>query len=152
VVEAGSASGSANIASLNVTGATFSFNPVPNGFYFLRVRSRNAAGVSAVSTEVMINVGNVPAPSGPPAITSVTVSSGTVTINWSAPTQGTVTSYLIEAGSATGLADLATVNTGSTALTQSFSGVPPGTYYVRIRGVNAQGVSIVSNERVITVS
>jgi 5-hydroxyisourate hydrolase-like protein (transthyretin family) len=152
VVEAGSASGSASIASLNVTGAVFSFSPVPNGFYFLRVRSRNAAGVSVASTEVMITVGNVPAPPGAPSFTGASASSGTVTLNWAAPTQGTATSYIIEAGSATGLSNLATLNTGSTATTQSFTGVPPGTYYIRIRAVNAQGASVVSNERILTVS
>lgn len=151
VIEAGPASGASNI-TLNVTDTRFTFNPVPPGFYFLRVRARNAAGVSAPSTEIMINVGNVPAPPGPPTITTVEVSGSTVTINWSAPLQGTATSYIIEAGSAPGLANLATVNTGSTALTQTFGGVPPGVYYVRVRAVNAQGASLVSNERIITVS
>jgi hypothetical protein len=152
VVEAGSASGLANLASLSVSGNSFTFDGVPAGFYFLRVRSRNAAGLSSPSTETMIVVGNGPAPPGAPTFSSHTVSSGTVTLNWTAPTFGTATSYIIEAGSATGLSNLATVNTGNTAVTLSFSGVPPGTYYVRIRAVNAQGASVVSNERIITVS
>jgi hypothetical protein len=96
-------------------------------------------------------VGGVPSPTGPPSFTSHSVSGNTVTLNWTAPTFGTATSYFIEAGSATGLANLATVNTGNTNTTISFSGVPAGTYYVRLRGVNAQGMSIVSNERTITV-
>jgi hypothetical protein len=49
------------------------------------------------------------------------------------------------------LANLATVNTGNTNTTATFSGVPAGAYYVRVRGVNAQGMSIVSNERTVTV-
>jgi hypothetical protein len=62
-----------------------------------------------------------------------------------------VTGYRIEAGSATGLSNIAVQPVGN-VLTQSFGGVPPGTYYVRIRAVNAQGVSIVSNERTVIVS
>jgi predicted phage tail protein len=145
------ATGLANIATVNVPGPLFSYSPVPNGFYFLRVRSRNAAGVSVPSAEVMINVGNVPAPPGPPNFSGYSVSAGTVTLNWQPPAQGTPTSYVIEAGSATGLSNLAVFNTGSTGLTQSFSGVPSGTYYVRVRAVNAQGASIASNERTLIV-
>jgi hypothetical protein len=74
-----------------------------------------------------------------------------VTLTWSAPVFGPVTGYIIEAGSATGLSNLIPGATVGNVLTQSFGGVPPGTYYVRIRAVNAQGVSIVSNERTIIV-
>jgi hypothetical protein len=150
VVEAGSSSGAANIASVATPRPAFTFSPVPNGFYFLRVRARNAAGVSAPSAEVMLVVGNVPAPPSAPSL-SHTVSGSTVTFNWSAPAFGPVTGYIVEAGSATGLSNLAVVSIGN-VLTQSFAGVPPGTYYVRIRAVNALGASIVSNERTVIIS
>jgi 5-hydroxyisourate hydrolase-like protein (transthyretin family) len=151
LVEASTVSGQANIATLPVAGRSFTFTGVPNGFYFLRVRAVNAGGVSPPSAEVMIVVGGVPSPPGPPSFTSHSVNGNTVTLNWTAPTFGTATSYFIEAGSATGLANLATVNTRDTNTTISFPGVPPGTYYVRLRAVNAQGMSIVSNERTVTV-
>ena len=150
VVEAGRESGASNIAALDVTGASFVFSPVPNGFYFLRVRARNAAGVSLPSTELMVVVGNVPAPPSSPSL-GHSVNGSTVTLTWSAPVFGPVTGYIIEAGSATGLSNLIPGATVGNVLTQSFGGVPPGTYYVRIRAVNAQGVSIVSNERTIIV-
>jgi hypothetical protein len=150
VVEAGSTSGASNIASLEVPRASFTFSGVPPGFYFLRVRARNAAGVSAPSAEVMLVVGNAPAPPSSPTL-SYTVSGSTVTFTWSAPAFGPVTGYIIEAGSATGLANIAVAPIGN-VLTQAFGGVPPGTYYVRIRAVNAQGASIASNERIVTVS
>jgi hypothetical protein len=152
IVEAGTASGASNVASLPVANPRFTYTPVPSGYFFLRVRSRNAAGVSVASPEVMIVAGGVPSPPPAPNFSSTSVSGSTVTLNWQAPPRSTPTSYIIEAGSAPGLANLAVVNTGTTALTASFGGVPPGTYYVRIRAVNAQGASVVSNERTITVS
>jgi predicted phage tail protein len=151
VVEAGSASGLTDIGSVPVTGRSLTFSGVPPGFYFLRVRARGAGGVSAPSPEVMIVVGGVPSPPGAPNFNSHSVSGGTVTLNWVAPIFGTATSYIIEAGSAPGLSNLAVANTGSTATTISFAGVPSGTYYVRVRAVNALGASVVSNERTIIV-
>ena len=85
---------------------------MPNGFYFLRVRARNAAGVSLPSTEVMLVVGNVPAPPSSPSLTH-TVSGSTVTLTWSAPAFGPVTGYIIEAGSATGLSNIAVAAVGT---------------------------------------
>ena len=149
VVEAGSSSGASNIAALDVPGASFAFSPVPNGFYFLRVRARNATGVSLPSAEVMLIAGSVPAPPSSPSL-SHTVSGSTVTLSWAAPAFGPVTEYIVEAGSATGLSNLAVSRVGN-VLTQSFAGVPPGTYYVRVRAVNALGASIASNERIVIV-
>jgi len=152
IVEAGSASGLTNIGTVPTPGRSLTFPGVPNAFYFLRVRATNAAGSSSPSAEVMIVVGGVAAPPPAPNFTSHTVSGSTVTLNWTAGIGGTpATSYIVEAGSALGLSNLAVANTGNTATTASFAGVPPGTYYVRLRAVNAQGASVVSNERTIIV-
>jgi predicted nicotinamide N-methyase len=74
-----------------------------------------------------------------------------LTLSWLAPFFGTPTSYILEAGTASGLVDIIVFNTGSTAVTISVSGVPSGTYYVRVRAVNALGTSVASNERIISV-
>ena len=151
-VEAGSATGLANIATLPVGTASFSFEPVPNGFYFLRVRAVNAAGVSAPSNEVLLNVGDVPSPPGRPSLFDTpTVTGSTVSFSWRAPGSGPVSTYLLEAGSATGLANIVVFNTQSTATAISFSGVPRGTYFVRVRAANGLGAGIPSDEVTVVV-
>ena len=156
LVEAGTSTGAANVGTLVVSGTAFTYTPVtpvPNGYYYLRVRARNAVGVSAASAESFVVVGGVLSPPEAPTLADAVVSGSAVTLTWMAGRSPLpVTSYIIEAGSAPGLANLATMNTGTAAPSQSFSGVPPGIYYVRVRAVNAQGVSVVSNERTVTVS
>jgi hypothetical protein len=152
VLEAGSATGLANIARVPLNTRSFTFDPVPPGFFFLRVRSRNGSNVSMPSVEMMINVGGVPAPPSAPQSFSHSVAGSTVTFTWVAPLFGTPTGYILEAGSESGLANIVSGAPIPNVLTISFSGVPPGTYYVRIRAVNAQGASVVSNERTVTVS
>lgn len=156
IIEAGSAAGATNLASL-VTGSTatsFSASGVGAGVYFVRVRARNDGGLSAPSNEIVVTVGAGPCnslPNAPTGLTS-TVSGNSVSLTWAAPAGGcTVASYAIEAGSASGLADLANVNTGSTATTFGASGVASGTYYVRVRARNASGSSGPSNEVTVTV-
>lgn len=151
VLEAGTAIGLSNIAVVPVSGRAFTFEGVPPGFYFLRVRSRVGGAVSTPTADVMINVGNVPAPPSPPQNLFHSRVGATVTFTWSAPAIGTATSYILEAGTAAGLSNITSFNTGSAAATFVVPGVPPGTYYVRVRAVNALGASPVSNERTVIV-
>jgi hypothetical protein len=75
---------------------------------------------------------------GAPINLSASSSGGTVTLTWGTPASGdAVTTYLIEAGSSAGLADLANITTNSPGPTFSASGFGAGTYYVRVRAQTA---------------
>jgi len=150
LLEVGSSGGLANIATLPTTLRSFVYGPVPPGFYFLRVRALLGASVGPASNEAVINVGNVPAPPDPPGL-SHTVAGSLVTFTFVPPVNGVPTSYLLEAGSAPGLRDITTFDTGTAATALSVPGVPPGAYYVRVRSRNAAGVGLASNEVVVIV-
>ena len=77
---------------------------------------------------------------GAPSRLNVQVTGLTVILSWQ-PGVGLTTSYVVEAGSASGLADLAAFDTGGPATILSIPGVAPGTYFVRVRAQNACGVS-----------
>jgi hypothetical protein len=60
------------------------------------------------------------------------------------------TSFIIEAGSSSGLSNIAMLPlAGDLRSVQVLA--PPGEYFVRIRGRNACGVGPVSNEIIVTV-
>lgn len=152
IVEAGTAAGLSNIGTLPVSTTSFWYEPVPNGVYFLRVRSRDGLTISTPSAEVMVVVGAVASPPDPPLNLQYTAVGPTLTFQWLAPAAGTPTSYVLEVGSATGLSNLAVFATGSPATSITFNGVPPGRYYVRLRATNAAGTGTPSNEIVVDVS
>jgi predicted phage tail protein len=89
---------------------------------------------------------------GPSGNLSGSVSASTITLTWLAPTSADpATSYVVEAGSSPGAANLASFDTGSAATTLTATAVPSGTYYVRVRARNSTGMSAPSNEIVLTV-
>lgn len=90
------------------------------------------------------------APLAPSAL-AAQVTGSTVQLDWQLPAHSpAVTGYVLEAGSASGLANLATVALGpGTSL--SIPGVPPGRYYVRVRGVNVTGRGAPSSAVVVDV-
>lgn len=97
------------------------------------------------------NTGGTALPAAPTGLTS-SVAGAVVTLDWSAPSTGPrPTAYVIEAGSASGLANLVIFSTGSPATRYVASGVPPGTYYVRLRAVTTLGTSGPSNEISVAV-
>ena len=91
------------------------------------------------------------APAAPSNLTFTTAGT-TVTLSWSAPSGGDpATSYVVEAGSAAGLANLAAFDTGSALTSLSVNNVPNGLYFVRVKARNSAGLSTPTNEVQITV-
>ena len=81
----------------------------------------------------------------------VATSSSRVDLSWTLPVHSPpATRYVLEVGSAPGLSNLGTIEAGS-GLTFRATGVPAGTYFVRLRGVNYGGTSAASNELRIDV-
>ncbi|MGE0464310.1 MAG: carboxypeptidase regulatory-like domain-containing protein [Vicinamibacterales bacterium] len=152
VVDVGTATGVTNVVQMVVGANALIYYGVPPGVYFVRVRAVNAAGSSPPSSEVRLIAGDVLSPPYSPWNLASSVSGSTVWLTWgSPPWQGPVTSYLVRAGSAPGLSNLAQANTGNTATTAVFHDVPPGRYYVRVHALNAQGASVPSNEVLVVV-
>jgi predicted phage tail protein len=130
---------------------TFSYAGVPAGSYTFSVRARNATGVSAPSNAVTLTFPGPCAAAEAPTSLTASVSGSLVTLAWVAPAGGgTPASYRIEAGSAPGQANLASIDTGGTATTFS-APAPPGTYHVRVRAANACGASAPTADVVVTV-
>ncbi len=79
------------------------------------------------------------------------VDGSTVRLEWNMAPDG-VTGFQLEAGSASGLANLATFSTNSPATALVVLRVPNGTFFVRVRGVGADGIAgPASNEIVVVV-
>jgi hypothetical protein len=135
---------------------TLEASAVAPGTYYVRIRARNALGISPPSNEIRVVVGNilVPGPGcpGPPRALTGAGSLGSVTLSWQPPLSGTVQSYILEAGTAPGATNVGTLNNG---LSTTFirAGVAAGVYYVRIRALGAGcTLSASSNEVAVTVS
>jgi predicted phage tail protein len=125
----------------------------PNGVFALSVRASNAAGTGPESASVTVTVPQAVAAPGAPTNLAVSVSGTTAQFSWvPASTGGSVTSHLLVAGTTPGFAlPIASITLGSMPGT-TISGIPPGTYYVRVLAVNAAGISGPSNEVTVTVS
>jgi hypothetical protein len=155
VIEAGSSSGLANLANFSTGSSltTFSTTGVPVGTYYVRVRAVDSSSTPGpASNEVVIVVigGGCVLPGAPTGLTTTTNSGGTVTLGWIAA-PGSPTSYVLEAGSAPGMANLASTDVGATT-SFTATGVVAGTYFVRVRGRNACGIGAVSIEITVVVT
>jgi hypothetical protein len=155
LVEASLSPGGAIIAAFLVLDRSFVRSAVPNGVYYLRVRSGNAEGISAASNEVVVSVpgaGVCPSPPNAPTNLSANVQINLVTLTWAPPSEGCApTGYVVQAGSAPGLSDLAVFNVGGATTLQVSA--PAGAYFVRVIAVNAHGGSSgTSNELLVLVA
>jgi hypothetical protein len=156
-IEAGSTIGAVNLANFSTlnTATSYATGGVGNGTYYVRVKASNAMGISWPSNEAVLVVGCTAAAGAPSALHTNSNSGGTVQFGWTAPsyvgTSNGPTSYVLEAGSAPGLSNLATVDLLGPATTATFSGISSGTYYVRVKAKNSCGTSSASNEFTLIV-
>src|SRR5690606_21389512 len=120
---------------------------LPDGMYFVRVRGVNGAGASAPSAEAFVAVGAAALLPGPPAHFTIDTFRTSATLGWTASAVGLpASSYVIEASSAPGLANLVTLVTTGPATSFAVPAVPAGTYFVRVRGRNHVGVGAPSQD------
>ena len=157
VIQGGSARGLTNVANANTGSARpmLTATNVPGGTYYFRVLAQNASGISSASDEIAVEIAAACiGGAGAPSSLTATVNGSSVTLNWTAPNPATCqpTSYVIQAGSSPGLSDLASFSTGNAATSFSTSGVPTGTYYVRVLASNSGGTSGPTNEVVVPVN
>jgi len=148
VLEAGTSPGTTQV-TIPLSGATSFAAEVPRGDYFVRVRTVGMpGGAEQVSNEILVRGGCQNAPP-PPTGLAAELGAGSVTVSWSAP-DAIVTRYAVEAGSAPGLANLASIAWPGEQTTLT-ANAPPGTYHVRVRAVNGCGTSAPSSGIYFTV-
>jgi probable HAF family extracellular repeat protein len=141
-IEAGSVDGWADLASVSVSNTSVSFSNVPDGRFFVRVRSQIGLTLSYPAPGLEVQVGQM-APQAPRDLKS-TVTGTSVSFEWSSPLSGDPpSSYGLEAGTAPGATSVPIPIASSPYIVV---GVPTGTYYVRVRGVNSAGTGPPSNE------
>ncbi len=151
VVVAGTVPGGSDIGAFNVGLNESIAAAVGPGTYYVRVRAENPGGAGPATADQTFTV-EPPQLPGPPSTFASQVVGTTVTLTWQAPVSGgAATSYVVEAGTSSGLANLAIFDTGSSALQIVVTNVPSGTYFLRIRAKNTVGGSVPSNEIVVVV-
>lgn len=141
----GTAPGASNLGEWPTAATSVVAPAVPDGQYWVRVTAVSAGGASAPSNEVVVRVG-CGAALVPPIGLSAEASAANVLIAWQ-PLTG-ASAYVLQAGSAPGLADIGSVPTASTSIAGA---VPSGTYYLRVRAVSACGVGDASPDVVLRV-
>jgi hypothetical protein len=93
-----------------------------------------------------------PPPPAAPLNLSSRVTGNAAALSWAAGGPvASITSYVLEVGSAPGLSDIFTGLDVGLQTSFAASGVPPGTYYVRVRAGNYSGLSAPSNEVAVVV-
>lgn len=147
-LEAGSAPSLSDLGSIAVAGTGLTVPNVPPGTYYLRVRSVGPTGQSAPSSEVQAVVGQATLP-GVPGALQTAVNGSTMTLSWGAAS-GSVTRYDLEAGTAASLSNLGVLPVVGTAI--AVPGVPPGTYFLRVRAVGPAGKSAPTADAQVTVA
>jgi hypothetical protein len=156
VIDLGTAPGQSNLGSYDLYSNQMSVsatNVLP-GVYYARLRARIGQVLSAFSNEVNFVISSAPpcqaAPFAPSTLRANLVGN-VLSLSWVPPLlSGFISSYVIEVGTSPGQANILNFNTGSPVVIYT-TPAPSGLYWVRVRAVNACGVSLPSGEILVTV-
>jgi glucose/arabinose dehydrogenase len=149
-LEAGTATGLVNLFNGDVGDLDRLETVVPPGTYFARVRAVNPFGVSGASAQASVTVsGTAACATPPPAPANYTAQTGGLLVALSWTRSPAATGYVLEAGTAPSLANLLATPLGNVSSFTATAGA--GTYYTRLRAVNACGASPPSAEVPITL-
>ncbi len=149
-LEAGTASGLANLANADIGDVTSFEGLVPTGTYFVRVRGVNAAGAGAASNQITVAVSSTASCVTPPPVPELfTAQTGGLlaALSW-APSAG-ATSYVLDVGRTSGLVE-ASVPLGNVSRFDAVA--PAGSYFTRLRAANACGSSTPTAEVPFTLA
>src|SRR5262249_9836122 len=144
IIEAGAVPGSSNLGGIDFLGTATSYmvTGVAAGRYYVRMRAIGPSNTTAPATsnEVVVDVaGDCTTPGAPDSLGLVPVGTPrTVFLAWS-PASGFPTTYILEAGSAPRLSNLANVDLASDRPNVVVNNVASGVYFVRVRARNACG-------------
>ncbi len=150
-LEAGTTPAAANLVNADVGDVDFLETTAPPGTYYARIRAVNSLGASVPSSEASVTVSSsasciLPPPA--PADYTVGTAGLQVQLSWSA--SPFATGYRLEVGSAPAGSDLLISSLGP--VTTFAAMAPPGTFFTRVRAVNACGASAPSAEVVVNLS
>jgi subtilisin family serine protease len=141
----------ANVPVGNVL--SFNVNPAPNGTFIVSVRGSNAVGSGEESPGSTLRVPLVPPAPGAPSNLNVNVTVNQARFTWTPPsTGGTPSLYNLVASGTPGGAAIAQLNFPAPANVLDVRGIPAGTYFVRLRALNAGGGGPFSNEVTVVVA
>ena len=143
VLRVGSAPGLADVATMGLPPpARFAaaLAAIPAGVYYIRVHGQSAFGEGPPSAEVAVTI-TQPGLPGPPGMPQQTVHGGVLTLSWTTPSAGPApTAYLLRAGTAPGLSDVAVVPVdGSGSVVVPSGSLAAGTYFVRVSATSLAG-------------
>ncbi len=146
-IEAGRREGATDLGALATASPVFAAVTVPPGAYYVRARGVGPTGVvGAPSGEALLVVGGVPAAPAAPEALRASVAGGRLALVWAPPRAGQPPlHYLVEAGVSPQRFDLGRIRTSTAMPGLTVTGVPPGSYFVRVRGENAQGEGLPSS-------
>jgi hypothetical protein len=117
--------------------------------YYYRIRSKNAGGSSAYTSEAAATTPVAP-PAAPTGLTTAVASSTVISLSWT-DASSTETGFEVERSTTSGSGFALISTTAANATSFSDTGLSPTTtYYYRVRSMNAGGASAYTSEATAT--